>query len=338
MVGFNQEVVLGSHVDQSSYQRAGFEDLLLAGLGIVAGPLLWWMGHTWQQHPAASSIQSLEHWIALLCGFFGVGLSALWLVFIMAGLGFAIALKTKNALVTRWMRLFTPKSLQRIIISALGIQLAMGSQAFAAEVPDTETTPIASPVPDNAFMPQVIEQPTKLNGHETAESGPTADSTEVNTPEPTPETTPSPAPKADHHSSPTEFVHVDKQPTSSAAASEPMPRQTTTIPVPHSGTDAVDNHPTAEPNSSESFIPEKPGPTPYIAPPNPSRSAEDPTVVVSRGDCLWDLAHQELGTDATIIQVDRRWRQWWHHNQNIIGNDPHTLVPGTVLNAPPFTE
>ncbi|HIW47537.1 MAG TPA: hypothetical protein H9884_11645 [Candidatus Yaniella excrementigallinarum] len=330
---------MGNHVNLGSRRRAGFEDLLLAGLGILTGPLLWWMGQTWQQHPAASSIQSLEHWIALLCGFFGVGLSALWLVFIIAGLGFAIALKTKNSLVARWAKLFTPKFLQRIIISALGFQLAMGSQAFAAEVPDTETTPVASPLPDNAFMPQVLEQPTPANEQEAeAFNAPTAEGPELDAPDPTPEPASPSAPDTSHRSSPTGSAHVDKHPTSAATAVEPMPRQITTIPVPHSGPDAVDNYTTSKPDSPEPFVPEKPGPTPYITPPNPDRSAEDPTVVVVRGDSLWDLAHLELGADATIIQIDRRWRQWWYHNQDIIGNDPHTLVPGTVLNAPPFTE
>src|SRR5699024_5360872 len=67
-------------------------------------------------------------------------------------------------------------------------------------------------------------------------------------------------------------------------------------------------------------------------------SAEDPTVVVVRGDSLWDLPHLELGADATVIQIDRRWRQWGDHNQDIIGDDAHTLVPGTVRNAAPRAE
>ncbi len=340
MVRFHQEVSLGNHVDLGSRQRVDFEDVLLAGLGILAGPLLWWMGQTWQQHPAASSIQSLEHWIALLCGFLGLGLSALWLVFIMAGLGFAIALKTKSTLVTRWTRLFTPKFLQRIIVSALGVQLAMGSQAFATEVPDNEATPVVSPAPDNAFMPQVVEQSTTENGQEAAETfkAPRTEGPEVDASEPTPEATSRSVPDTSQHSSPTESAYVSKHPTSSATAVEPMPRQTTTIPVPHSGLDDADNDTATTADSPKPFVPEKPGPTPYITPPNPSRSVEDPTVVVARGDCLWDLAHQELGADATIIQIDQRWRQWWHHNQDIIGNDPHTLAPGSVLNAPPFTE
>lgn len=340
MSRFHQEVTLGDHDDRAPRPRVGLEDLLLAGLGTLTGPLLWWMGHTWQQHPTASSLQSLEHWIALLSGLLGVILSALWLVFIMAGLGFTIALKTKSTLIARWTSIFTPKFLQRIIISALGIQLAMGSQAFAAEAPDSETTQLTSPTPDNAFMPRVIEQPNNARQPEATDAFtvPSAEPTESDAQEPTAAiASPSAANSADH-SSPRETAGIDKHAQNSHTAVEPLPRQTTTIPVPDSSANGVAKDTDAQPGSIEAFVPNKSGPTPYISPPNPGRSAEDPTVVVTRGDSLWDLAHQELGADATTIQVDRRWRQWWQYNHDTIGNDPHTLVPGSVLNAPPFTE
>jgi nucleoid-associated protein YgaU len=60
--------------------------------------------------------------------------------------------------------------------------------------------------------------------------------------------------------------------------------------------------------------------------------------VVKAGDCLWDIAYHELGADATLFQIDQRWRQWWRYNQNTIGDNPHALQPGTVLQSPPFTE
>ncbi|WP_136090075.1 LysM peptidoglycan-binding domain-containing protein [Auritidibacter ignavus] len=60
------------------------------------------------------------------------------------------------------------------------------------------------------------------------------------------------------------------------------------------------------------------------------------TVIVGTGECLWDIAHEELGADATIHEIDLRWRQWWSHNQDVLGPDPHTVSPGTVLSSPPF--
>ena len=55
------------------------------------------------------------------------------------------------------------------------------------------------------------------------------------------------------------------------------------------------------------------------------------------GDCLWDLAAAELGPDATVLEVDARWREWHRHNRSLIGDDPHLLHTGTVLEVPPHT-
>jgi hypothetical protein len=89
-----------------------------------------------------------------------------------------------------------------------------------------------------------------------------------------------------------------------------------------------------------------PEPTWKPAAPNPAvpgttttreRADEDLRgATVRRGDCLWDIAAEELGPYATELEIDRRWRQWYRQNQAVIGNDAHALVPGTVLQAPPL--
>lgn len=61
------------------------------------------------------------------------------------------------------------------------------------------------------------------------------------------------------------------------------------------------------------------------------------TVTVRSGDCLWDIAAEELGPYATELEIDRRWRQWFHLNHPLIGPDADALVPGTVLQAPPIS-
>ncbi|XNZ01419.1 LysM peptidoglycan-binding domain-containing protein [Micrococcus luteus] len=71
------------------------------------------------------------------------------------------------------------------------------------------------------------------------------------------------------------------------------------------------------------------------APRRPDASA--PTVTVVDGDCLWDLAAAELGPDATVLEVDARWREWHRHNRGVIGEDPHLLYSGTVLEIPPHS-
>jgi nucleoid-associated protein YgaU len=60
-------------------------------------------------------------------------------------------------------------------------------------------------------------------------------------------------------------------------------------------------------------------------------------VTVRAGDCLWDIAAEELGPYATDLEVDRRWRQWYRLNEPVIGPDADVLVPGTVLQAPPVS-
>lgn len=327
--------------NQHARQRprgAGIEDVLLAVLGLVAGPLLWWMSLTWQQNQTASSVQTLEYWIALLCGFIGVGLSTLWVIFLVAGLVFAVALKTKNKVVRYWSGLFTPKFLQRLIISVLGLQLTFGPQALASE--QMEPSETATILEEQPFLPEIAELPTSsaeattaepsTNPTETPSTATTVPMEETSQPEPSI----SPEPRQTSVVAPKKETPVDVEP-SGTAVSEPEPssEQTTSIPV---EADMADQQ--TQPRPSERYVPQKPSPPPYIAAPNPERTTENPSVVVQSGDSLWDIAHQELGADATLTQIDQRWRQWWQHNHNVVGTDPHTLSPGMVLMAPPFTQ
>lgn len=335
------------HSATAQQQSARLEDIVLAVLGFLAGPLLWWMAQTWQQNPAATSIQTMEHWIALLCGFLGIGLSTMWAIFVLAGIGFAIAMKTKNKVIGYWSGVFTPKFLQRIIISVIGIQLTFGPQAFAAEEAVAEPTEITSTAPDNPFMPELAE--ISATPDQEATSQPLATpSTAEPSPDPTTQAPSSNVPQA--RSTPISpqprqsrqiMSDVVPEPTVRSSSPdntvEPAPRQTTTIPVPQeSARDTVD-HETSTPGLPTTYLPQKPVPSPYIAAPNPDRTMEEPTLVVQTGDSLWDIAHQELGAESTLPEIDQRWRQWWQHNLEIIGDDPHALSPGSVLKAPPFT-
>lgn len=89
-----------------------------------------------------------------------------------------------------------------------------------------------------------------------------------------------------------------------------------------------------------------PSPSPAWQPraPEPSMATtgdrvlvEQRTVTVRPRDCLWDIAAEELGPHATAREIDRRWRQWHHTNQDVIGANPHRLLPGMVLIAPAWT-
>lgn len=326
--------------------QACVEDILLAILGVISGPLLWWMGQSWKAQPAASSLHTLEYWIALLCGFIGAALAAVWLIFLIAGMTYIVGVKTRNAALTYWSELFTPKFLRRILISVLGAQLALSSQAVAAPEPDSTPTQTPSTSQHEAFMPYVAT-PTEVSSHtknapsDMQSSHPAPDpsamqpSVNGSTPSPTEPSLP-PKPRETSH------VVVSPEPsvtTSSEAQLLPTPRQTSTIPVepepsrPEVSDDQDNKH------QSGTFTPQPVPVSPHLSTSPPTQeSTQSKTFVVKSGDCLWDIAHYELGADATLYQIDRRWRQWWEHNHQLLGTDPHTIQPGTVLEVPPFTD
>lgn len=92
---------------------------------------------------------------------------------------------------------------------------------------------------------------------------------------------------------------------------------------------------TPAPAPSPHWLPRSPAPS---TPERAGRPLQDaPTVTVRQGDCLWDIAAEELGPYATDLEIDRRWRAWHQSNAQTIGADPHLLLPGTVLTAPDWS-
>ncbi|WP_166849766.1 LysM peptidoglycan-binding domain-containing protein [Isoptericola sp. BMS4] len=66
--------------------------------------------------------------------------------------------------------------------------------------------------------------------------------------------------------------------------------------------------------------------------------ADDDTVVVLRGDTLWDIAAARLAehgaaapSDADVLEEMTRWHQ---ANRDVIGADPDVILPGQVLQPP----
>ena len=58
------------------------------------------------------------------------------------------------------------------------------------------------------------------------------------------------------------------------------------------------------------------------------------SVVVHRGDSLWQIAARSLGRRATTSRTAAAWPRWWAANRVVIGDDPDLLRPGLVLRAP----
>jgi hypothetical protein len=59
--------------------------------------------------------------------------------------------------------------------------------------------------------------------------------------------------------------------------------------------------------------------------------------VVQRGDSLWGIAEEILGTESPA-KVARFWPQIHRMNRDVIGRDPNLLVPGQVLALPDPTD
>ena len=67
----------------------------------------------------------------------------------------------------------------------------------------------------------------------------------------------------------------------------------------------------------------------------PGPAGDHDIVVIRRGDTLWSIAAAHLGPDATDVEIARAWPRWHAANRSTIGEDPHTLLPGTELTPPP---
>lgn len=76
----------------------------------------------------------------------------------------------------------------------------------------------------------------------------------------------------------------------------------------------------------------RPLPSPELLSGRPVQA--DRTVVVRRGDTLWHIARRHLGPEATPAQVCAEWPRWHRANREVIGDDPHRLLPGQVLTVP----
>lgn len=70
------------------------------------------------------------------------------------------------------------------------------------------------------------------------------------------------------------------------------------------------------------------------APRAPAPEQEEHEVVVHRGDSLWSIAADHLGPGASDDQIADAWPAWYAANREVIGADPHFLLPGQVLRAP----
>ncbi len=68
---------------------------------------------------------------------------------------------------------------------------------------------------------------------------------------------------------------------------------------------------------------------------SPGRTQDrEERVVVLRGDTLWSIAANSLGSAASAAQIDTAWHRWFAANRDVIGDDPNLILPGQLLRQP----
>lgn len=60
----------------------------------------------------------------------------------------------------------------------------------------------------------------------------------------------------------------------------------------------------------------------------------DRSVLVRRGDSLWEIAARDLGAEASTAEIAAEWPRWYQANRALIGSDPNLITPGQELQRP----
>ena len=118
---------------------------------------------------------------------------------------------------------------------------------------------------------------------------------------------------------------------------------------------SVSQRSTSNPSAPDRSAPSRSKPRPTVSMPSPPTNAQasaspgqphharpgvTPTasrgeVLVKPGDCLWLIAAQRLGPDASSAEIAAAWPRWYATNERMIGADPSLVQPGAVLQVPP---
>ncbi|MGH3346923.1 MAG: LysM peptidoglycan-binding domain-containing protein, partial [Nocardioides sp.] len=64
------------------------------------------------------------------------------------------------------------------------------------------------------------------------------------------------------------------------------------------------------------------------------RREQPDQLVVRPGDTLWEIAERTLPARVTDDEVERRWREIYRANRDVVGADPDLIRPGQRLVVP----
>jgi hypothetical protein len=263
-----------------------------------------------------------------------LGCVALWFVALWLALGFAAAFATalpgRLGAASRYLAArLLPAALLRTVAGAAGLSVLIAPVAGDAKavhgpppVPARGTASLAAhPGPswptDSAPLPRMqVGWPTdRPRGPHASHAAPMPAPVLPTTSEPS--STPA-APPGSTRIPPTSVPPSPGEPSHSSPS----------LPTPTGPTDSQRG---ALPQAPHRGGPGRPG-----SPLAPSAGRDE--VQVRPDDCLWLIAAQRLGPDASPSAVAAAWPQWYAANEQVIGPDPSLLQPGEVLHAPTGTE
>lgn len=135
---------------------------------------------------------------------------------------------------------------------------------------------------------------------------------------------------------------VDGRPggaTEAASPSTSRPTTATTTPSASAEGSPATNSPPADSASTSGWVPAIPPTTadpadPTVVGGQRPTADELSTVVVHRGDTLWDIAARHLDEGASAAEIAAAWPAWYEANRDVIGPDPDLILPGQQLQAP----
>lgn len=349
--------------------RASAADVVLTLLVVVSGPLLLVLGavlmsgaetsaarllrpeastlQVWgatleeqRQALAVGDLQAVEELIGLLCVAFGVLLSLLAALSVVATALLQLSRRIGVRRGTALLELLSPGFMRRALVIALGAQMAvMGTAAGVSSSVASQTT---VPTPTAAAQDEQDDE-----SDEDAEAGSTAgaDSDLVaDRGDQFPDPLFAPAPAADDEdagggpgdgagdtaddasSADTEAPSEDSSDSSSDSSSDGSSEGS-------EESDGSDGSTTSRPAGPQRTTSPEPGDR---LTGGQTRSAADEAdhVVVQSGDTLWSIAAEHLGEDAADAQIAAEWPRWYAANRATIGDDPSELRPGMVLELP----
>lgn len=324
------------HIDWDLMTRATTRELradaLMALSILLLGAFLFASGRglldRWELSAARGQSLSVDDLLGAFAAAAGLAIVAWWTFAVMLAVTVAALARCGRPRAAARAGKYCPAFMRRLAVAALSVQLLAAPMAQAAVPP---TGPAWVPTQEAAVQAQWSPTAAQLAANPPEADVPAAPVTQLQA---TPESPLATQSRMAERRAP-------QTPLAEAPAPQPQATQTPTpqpLPTdpPATETPSTDAPPAAV---RPDWRPSAPVPDPGLLAPRPVRAAQDTAstgnaVTVLAGDTLWDIAKRHLGPAASDVDVALHWPRWYEANKARIGESPHVLLPGQILNAP----